>query len=233
MVKDDIGLIIKKTTKTIQEEVLEELGHDQVLKYIDRWQLQYLYDYYLNIKTGFPKEPANVAILHGSGNVGQIAECGAQLYQDYHARKLIVLGGMNRDTFIEEAITIKDALMNLKVARNDIWLDSESRDTKENAKAASHLIEMRIGKEKIMKIIVVAASFHARRAVMTDKRWIADGAESFEYYLHTYEPRGIVDDSGNLTNRGLNVTLKEYWSILKYRLREDIAEVRKHGYAYK
>jgi hypothetical protein len=231
-IESDIEDILSPTLKKIQLEAIKKLGHEEISLHINRSQLQYIYEEYLCVETGLPDKPAEVALLHGSGLTGKIARLGARLYQDGHVRKLAVLGGLNRSGFTEEAIAITTALTNQKVERDDIWVDAESRNTRENAIAARHLIEMRnIG--DIHSIIVVAAKYHARRAIMTDKCWIANRSERFKYYLQTYEREGMVDDNRNLTNSGLNDVLWEYWSILTYLGWGHIVEVYREKNFYR
>ena len=85
-----------------------------------------------------------------------------RLYQLKKIDKIIVTGGSGSiyDQTVKEAIMLRDFLLQNGVAESDLILESESRNTRENALNTSKIL----GKDYAKKILLVTSASHMRRA---------------------------------------------------------------------
>ena len=85
-----------------------------------------------------------------------------ELYNKGFASKILISGGVNRTTKENEAVRIKNSLLELGISNKDIILEDKSTNTLENVVFSLQVIEDVIGLKNIKKIIVVVKCYHTR-----------------------------------------------------------------------
>ncbi|MGN1328083.1 MAG: YdcF family protein [Eubacterium sp.] len=117
-------------------------------------------------------EPCEVdAIFIVGGSLPNAAELAAKLYKDGYSENIIIGGkySIKRDSFpLPEYETefdfYKDILIKNGVTETDIYGESRSEYTKQNAEFARQVVDEK--KLNIKSAIIVCKSFHARRCLL-------------------------------------------------------------------
>ncbi len=99
-------------------------------------------------------------------------EKAAELYKNKLVPKIIVSGGFNKDTGIVEGDFMALELINLGVPRRDILIENKATNTLENVLFSKVIIDTVLGLNKIKVITAVVKNFHARRALMTLRKYM-------------------------------------------------------------
>lgn len=145
-----------------------------------------------------------------------------RLYQKGKAKKILFTGGSGllfEDTY-KEADLAKIILLDLGVKEEDILLESNSRNTWENATETKPILE----KEKVKSILLVTSAFHMKRALgcfskmgitvypfPTDYRGISSRSQAFDLWIPS---PGYLELS--------TMALKEWVGILVYSLKGNV-----------
>ncbi len=112
-----------------------------------------------------------------------------ELYHLGYVKKIILVGGSGSINYPEdkESIEIKDYLMNLGYKSEDIIIESQSRNTHENAKYTKQVIDS-LGMKG--PYIMVTSGFHMKRAQLCFQKY---GIESTPYSTDRYSGELIFD----------------------------------------
>jgi uncharacterized SAM-binding protein YcdF (DUF218 family) len=150
------------------------------------------------------------------------ARIAADLFTRGMGRYVVITGGENRSTGINEAQAHLNILTASAIPRDRIIVEDCSTNTLENVRFALPRIAQKVKIESIRAIVAVTKWYHCRRAVMTLKRDLPQG---IRYYAETYEPEGIARVNWHLHPEGTRRVLKEWESIRRYLAQGDIAQV--------
>ena len=90
---------------------------------------------------------------------------GVELYKEKLVRNIIVSGGIGKEG-VDEAIIMKDYLLNLQIPRTAIIVDSEGVTTEATAKNSTELMQ----EHGFKSAIIVSQYFHIKRAKLALQR---------------------------------------------------------------
>ncbi len=176
---------------------------------------------YLHIESGTPVQ-ADLAFVFGT-RYSDPLNIVRHLYQQRIVPHIVLTGGINRHTGINEALTHYDILTAAGIPDDAIIIEAESTNTYENAVFARPKISERIPLEKLRSIIVIAKWFHARRATMTLKAQMPTG---IRYYMQTYAPENTAPENWHVEEENRQRVLKNWRGIPVYLKRGHIVEIR-------
>lgn len=173
-----------------------------------------------------PGPPRPMAEMNEAGDRLTYA---AKLYQEGVAPHLLLSGGgvtVDGQQLYPEAETMAELLTLMGVPREALWLETESRNTYENAVESKRLLDPK----GINRIVLVTSALHMPRAVaiyekqgfdvipaptdylVTEEDWALNTAPNL--WLQIYNLAPTADQMDKLTD-----ALKEYFGILVYGLR--------------
>jgi uncharacterized SAM-binding protein YcdF (DUF218 family) len=182
---------------------------------------------YLDVNTAVPRQ-ADVAFVFGTRHP-EPAYLAADLVKRGIVRYVILTGGDNRRTGVDEAKAHLEILLRGGVARDCIVVEGESTNTLENVVYALPKMAGCIDPKSIQSIVVLTKWYHCRRAMMTLKRHWPEG---IRYFAASYEPSGATRSDWWLNEEGCRRVLKEWCNIPEYLKRGDIAEIREDDGAF-
>ena len=114
---------------------------------------------------------ADIAFVFGTWNAWRESiEKAAELYKGRLVPKVIVSGGLNKQTGVVEGDLMVNELVNSGVPREDILVENRSTNTLENVLFPKDVIDNMLGLDSIKVITAVVKNFHARRVLMTLKK---------------------------------------------------------------
>ena len=157
------------------------------------------------------------------------ARIAADLVTRGIGRTLVLTGGKNRLTGVEEANTHLGIVLKSGVPRDHIIVEDTSSNTLENVIFALPKVATCVDLDTIGSIVVVAKWYHCRRAMMTLRRHFPAGVR---YLAATYKPQGMGRSEWRQSEQGARSVLKEMDRILRYLESGDIAEIREEDGAY-
>ena len=133
----------------------------------------------------------------------------------------MLTGGINRQTRYPEAETHAKEVVRLRVPPEKILVENGSTNTMENVMFARPILEAR---PNLFSGAVVAVTkwYHARRALMTLKRFLPPG---LRFYTARYEHQEIRRDNWWQTPIGKKCVLHEWRSIPIYLEQGNLAEI--------
>ncbi len=168
------------------------------------------------IVNNFKKPEDRVHISRGADRVLH----PLQLYSEGVIEKIIIVGGYTTYDGItkKEADKLKNLLTVCGVNKEDIWTESESRNTYENAVKAKQIIQ-----EKSLEgeVLLVTSAFHMRRAIACfEKQNIKVKAFSVDFYTsdNSYNLKSfLLPDVGALEKN--TKLIREIVGFLVYKIR--------------
>jgi uncharacterized SAM-binding protein YcdF (DUF218 family) len=145
---------------------------------------------------------------------------GALLYNEGKVNKIIFTGG--RAKLFEDSYRENEQIINFfmmcGVHRDDIIMENESRNTRENALYVKNLIE---GKSIPSKVVLVTSGFHMRRSLACFQKVGIDATPfSCDFYTSLPADRFSADKlipSAEVLNNW-NFLIKEFIGIMAYRI---------------
>lgn len=139
---------------------------------------------------------------------------------------IVLTGGRNRHTGVNEAETHLTFLLDAGVPIEQCIVENLSTNTLENVLFALPKIQQRINLSSIDQILVITKWFHSRRSIMTLKR---NWPFHIAYIAQSFEPPGLGKQNWWNTQEGVEVILKEWHSIPLYLGRDHIAPISWNG----
>jgi uncharacterized SAM-binding protein YcdF (DUF218 family) len=173
-------------------------------------------------------EPADLAFIFGT-RLRQPADLAIQLYQCGFVPSIALTGGVNRLTGQTEAHLHRDILLSAGIPPDHIIVEDQSTDTLENVVFAWPKIAAVLDITTIRSMLVIAKWYHARRAIMTLRRYLPAG---IRYLPITYEPDGITRASWHQSDEGTRHVLGDWQAITDYLARGHLAEIIPKGHAF-
>ncbi len=182
---------------------------------------------YLDVRTALPAR-ADLAFVFGTRHPEP-----ARLAADAYARSIVplvvVTGGRNRHTGVVEAHAHRDLLLRLGVPFEAILVENASTHTGENVSLAVPMLGARLDLASLRSVVAVTKWYHARRAVMTLRRYLPAGVR---YATLSYEPPEVRRADWYRGDEGQRAVMKEWHVIPDYLARGYLAEVCPEGDLY-
>lgn len=180
---------------------------------------------YMHIQTALPQQ-ADLAFIFGTRHLDPV-ELVVDLYQHKLVNKIVLTGGVNRHTKVNEAQAHLDFLLEQQIPYEAIILEDASTNTYENVVFALP----RIGAVLpfFETVLAIVKWYHARRALMTLK---ANFPPGIRYYVLNYAPEDVTPHNWHLTAGGQQRVLKNWQSIPRYLAAGHIAEIERQDDAY-
>lgn len=166
-------------------------------------------------------QKADLAIVFGTRYMEPIYKT-FELYQGKLVSKILVSGGKNKITGKNEAFAMRNKLISLGIAKEDIITEKESTNSLENVLFSKKIIENKIGFKNIKKIIAVVKHYHSRRALMTLKK---HPPESIKLIPVTYNIYGFTKYNWFRNEKDREKVMGERDKIRKYLKKGDIKEL--------
>ena len=142
-----------------------------------------------------------------------------KIYSDMNIGKIFISGGtVNKE--IPESVSFKKRGVSLGIPSDNIIIEEQSRNTKENFQNLRALIQEEIGFENVKNILIVCKTFHTRRSLMTAKNFFPESINYF--FLPLPDEREIYKDSWWKKYESRNRVLGEVERIAKYSLKGDL-----------
>jgi vancomycin permeability regulator SanA len=183
---------------------------------------------YVDATTPLP-EQADLLFVFGTRllNPAQIA---VELYLQQRAPLIVLTGGVNRYTGVNEANVYYELLIEAGIPAEKIIVENSSTNTLENVTFALPLIEQKLPLHSTHSVLAICKWMHSRRALMTLKRHFPPG---IRYYAYTYEPENITRENWYLSPRAESANVLKNWEqIPQYLVWGHIEEVFRDGDSY-
>ncbi len=181
---------------------------------------------YLDLRA--PGWGAEIAFVFGT-RLPEPAHLAANLFQRDLAKYIVLTGGSNRTTGVQEAILHKEILLERGALEEHIILETRSVNTFQNVELALPEIAARLDLESITAVTAVVKWYHSRRCLMMLKRHMPPG---IRYYVESYEPEAVTRSGWHAESYGRERVLKECRYVPEYLGRGNLAEVREEGGSY-
>ena len=178
----------------------------------------------LFLPTILPKQ-SDLAIILGTRYTDPIPYA-INLYQEEIVPKILLTGGINRHTGINEAQHHFDLLRAENIPESAIIVEDQSTNTLENITFSLELLK----KENLLKdslsIIIIAKWFHAKRVLMTFRAHYPSGTK---YYLQNYDVTGITPENWYQSEETYDKVASNWHKIPKYLEKGDVAPISFNG----
>ncbi len=175
-----------------------------------------------------PARHADLAFVFGT-RLPEPAYLAADLFRRDLVEYVVLTGGSNRATGVQEAMLHREILLERGVPEERIILETQSVNTFQNVELALPEIAARLDLRSITAVTAVVKWYHSRRCLMILKRHLPAG---IRYYVESYEPEGVARSDWNTQPYARERVLKEWRYIPKYLERGNLAEVREDDGAY-
>jgi uncharacterized SAM-binding protein YcdF (DUF218 family) len=180
---------------------------------------------YLELKTYLP-ECVDLIFVFGTRAL-QPAHIAAKLYHQGVSQRILVTGGANRYTGINEAEAHRAVLVGEGIPSEAILVENQSTNTLENVQFSRQLIAP--FERDIKTVLAVAKWQHSRRAVMTLK---ANFPVGIRYFVQTYELPDSPRAGWHLEEESRRRVLRNWENIPTYLERGHLAEIIEHENGY-
>lgn len=144
------------------------------------------------------------------------------LWNQNYAPLVLITGGRNKQTREIEADIISQYLIKRGMPSEVIIKESYASNTLENALFSALLLD-KIGQlDRIEKILIVVKNFHARRCLMTCRKWFPVDKK---FYAITYNSYDFTKDNWQEDSDGKIRVPEEYSKIQQYLKKGNIVEI--------
>ena len=203
--------MIQKPTREYM--VISPLEVERITQYMDVTALSGEADLLFLFGTMLPK-PAYMAV---------------EAFARRRIKYVVLTGGINRLTGMNEAEAHLQILLNGGVPRERIIVENESTNTRENVLfSLPHLMKC-LDLDSIQSIMVLTKWHHCRRAMMTLRRYLPAGTR---YFSLPYEQGGATRSDWWANEEGCARVMENWQSIQEYLKRDHIAEIQEDNGAY-
>jgi uncharacterized SAM-binding protein YcdF (DUF218 family) len=172
------------------------------------------------------KNPSgDIALVFGTWNARKESiEKASKLYKNGFVPKIIVSGGINPGTGIVEADLMAEELRGLGVMKEDIFIEDKSINTLENVIFSKEIIDRELGIKNIRVITAVVKNYHARRALMTLRKYMP-GHIRLKAAAYTSAHYPFTKDNWSEVKCGKRKVAEELKKIEKYFAKGDLADL--------
>jgi uncharacterized SAM-binding protein YcdF (DUF218 family) len=145
-----------------------------------------------------------------------------RLYDEGISSRILISGrGPNRDQSESEAFRFYRKGLELGIPEHAFLLEEKATNTKENIEFSISIVENAIGLKKINKILFVCKGFHARRVLMTARKFFPKHIEYF--FFPIVDERIIERDSWWRDPVAFERVMAEVGRIADYTLKGDLS----------
>jgi uncharacterized SAM-binding protein YcdF (DUF218 family) len=163
---------------------------------------------------------ADIAIIFGTYHKEPI-DVFVDLYNKKIVPKVLITGGTNRVTGSNEAEEIAKELKKQGISSEDIILENKSNNSLENVVFSKEIIDNKVGLKNITDIIYITKHYHARRALLTLKKYFP---KHITFHPMIYSLFNFDKVNWHESEVGKKRILGEYERIKKYQEKGDIAK---------
>ncbi len=175
-----------------------------------------------------PPWSADLAFVLGT-RLPEPAYLAADLFRRSLVKYVVLTGGSNRTTGIEEAMAHREILLERGMPEDRIILETRSVNTFQNVEFALPEIAATMDLGNITAATTVAKWYHSRRCLMILKRHLLP---SIRYYVQSYEPEAVTRSNWHTDPYARERVLKKWRYVPDYLERGNLAEVREDDGAY-
>ncbi len=168
-----------------------------------------------------PPRRADLAFVFGT-RLPEPAYLAADLFRRSLVKYVVLTGGSNRTTGIQEAMAHREILLERGMPEERIILETRSVNTFQNVEFALPEIAATMDLGNITAVTAVAKWYHSRRCLMILKRHLLP---SIRYYVQSYEPEAVTRSNWHTDPYARERVLKEWRYVPKYLERGNLAEV--------
>lgn len=162
-------------------------------------------------------ENSDIIIVPGTFRI-EIISKALQVYKQGYAKYILTTGGALNENGVSESQFQKEYLIGSGVRKENVFNESKSTNTKENAVYAKKLLDM----EKIDygKIILISKTYHSRRILMTFKETFP---KSDILIVPVVDDRNITKDNWFKDKEKSAKVMEEVQKIGEYYLKGDLS----------
>lgn len=167
----------------------------------------------------------DIALVFGTWNAWKgSVEKAAELYKKALVPKIIFSGGINKNTEMTEGVAMAEEAIELGIRREDILIEDKSTNTLENVIFSLKIIDKEIGLYNINTITAVVKNYHARRSLMTLRRYTPAHIQ-FKVAAYISPYYDFSKDNWLLSDLGKEKVLEEMKKIKIYLDKGDLTEL--------
>ena len=164
----------------------------------------------------------DLAFIFGTNHYKKLIALVSDLWQKRLFNKVLISGGHKFTDSINEAESIAKQLIAEELPVNKLLLENKSTNTLENVLFSKKLLEEKDVLKNINSILIVAKNYHARRALMTIKKYFP---KNIKFYIATYDAYGFDKNDWWQRIENKNRVINEFEKIKKYLDKKDIEEL--------
>lgn len=164
---------------------------------------------------------ADIAIIFGTRHKEPV-DVFFGLYNKKIVRKVLITGGTNRVTGSNEAEEIASGLNQRGISSEDILLENKSTNSLENVVFSKEIIDAKIGLHNITDIIYITKHYHAKRALLTLKKYFP---KHITFHTMIYSLYDFDKSNWHESEIGKKKILDEFEKIKRYQEKGDITDV--------
>lgn len=161
----------------------------------------------------------DVAIVFGNDWTETMDEL-LPYYKNGMVPKIIITGHSANSDKEPEALRFQKRALELGFLKDDIYLEEQATNTKENFEFTKPILENNFNHSNLENILLVCKTFHTRRVLMTAKKFLP---QNINYcFLPTIDERKIEKDSWWKDETATKRVLEELGRISQYTLKGDL-----------
>ena len=180
---------------------------------------------YLDATTGAPRS-ADLIFVPGT-RLRDPAAIAARLLFENVSPLVLVTGGINKVTGVNEAAALRQELLSLGVSPATILVEDTSTNTLENVALGWEVVASRFADRPLTSVVAVCKWMHSRRVLMTLKAHLP---ADVRYYACTYAPEGVTREAwirdGEVSSQTAAV-VGNWQNIPTYLAKGDIREIKR------
>lgn len=139
--------------------------------------------------------------------------------------KLVVSGGVNKRSGLNEGDLMAQEIMKQGVSQGDIFNENKSTNTLENVLFSKEILDQKIGLNTIHIIVAIAKNIHMRRALMTLKRHMPSSITLKAAAYPSAYYGNITKENWYQSDVGRGYVVKELEKIKMYLAKGDLVEL--------
>lgn len=162
-------------------------------------------------------EKSDLILVPGTFRI-EIVNKALELYNQGYSKYILTTGGIQNETGVSESQFQKQYLIDNGVPIENIFNESKSTNTKENAIYAKEVLD--IEKIQYEKIILISKTYHSRRILKTFKNTFTDSNINIATVV---DDRNITKDNWFTDNQKTAKVMEEIQKIGEYYLKGDLS----------
>ncbi len=164
-------------------------------------------------------KPVDIIIVLGNDYI-KTMDSVADIYHKGYCKKILITGHSSKKDQTPESERFLKRAIQLGISEDDIILESEASNTKENFIYSKKLLSKDMKSGAIKDVMIVCLAFHSRRSLMTAKKWFSNSVNYI--FFTTSDNRHIKANTWYKTNIGRKRVFEEIERIGKYSVKGDL-----------